>query len=339
MTTSVFDKFRLHLNQLPEIDTVSATAAAERDAILTKPAGALGRLEEIAVWMSGWQGQHPPSYIHPQVIVFAGNHGVCDQGISAFPQEVTHQMVANFNAGGAAINQLAKVFDASFSVHALDLDHPTADFTLAPAMSEEDCAAALQLGWDAVATATDILVVGEMGIGNTTVAAALAAALYGGSGADWAGPGTGVSSEGVQRKAEVIDRGLARHADILNDPFKVLQHLGGREIAAMVGAILSARFKKIPVLLDGFVVCAAAAVLQKADSKALNHCLAGHVSAEPGHAVLLQHLQKEPLLTLKMRLGEGSGAALALGIVQGALAAHNGMASFADARVSSEKPS
>jgi len=335
MTTSAIDRFRQHLSELPEIDTDAAMAAATRDAVLTKPAGSLGRLEEIAVWLSGWQGQHPPSYIHPQVIVFAGNHGICDQGVSAFPQEVTHQMVANFNSGGAAINQLAKAFDASFSVHALDLDRPTEDFTRGPAMTEEDCAAALQLGWDSVATATDILVVGEMGIGNTTVAAALAAALFGGGGSNWAGPGTGVSTEGVQRKAKVIDQGLVRHADILDDPFKILQHLGGREIAAMAGAILSARFKKIPVLLDGFVVCAAAAILHKSNNAALDHCLAGHVSGEPGHAILLQHLEKEPLLMLKMRLGEGSGAALALGIVQGALATHNGMASFADAGVSS----
>ncbi|MEH6545363.1 MAG: nicotinate-nucleotide--dimethylbenzimidazole phosphoribosyltransferase, partial [Sneathiella sp.] len=198
----------------------------------------------------------------------------------------------------------------------------------------EECCEAIQLGWNSVRQNTDLLVVGEMGIGNTTVAAAVSAAVFGGSGADWAGPGTGLSMEGVQKKAVVIDAGLSLHADILGDPILVLQHLGGREIAAMVGAILAARHNKTPVILDGFVVGAAAAILKKANSSALDHCVAGHMSAEPGHEILLRHLEKEPLLTLRMRLGEGSGAALALGIIKGAIATHNGMASFADAGVS-----
>lgn len=336
--SSPLDIFRQQLADLPKIDVTAASKAAARDAVLTKPAGALGRLEEIAVWMSGWQGRHPPTVDRPQIAIFAGNHGVCDQGVSAFPQEVTAQMVANFNAGGAAINQLAKVFEATFSVTALDLDHPTEDFTRGPAMSEADCAAMVQTGWEKVGDDADILVVGEMGIGNTTVAAALAAALFGGNGADWAGPGTGVSQQGVEKKAAVIDAGLARHADILDDPVKILQHLGGREIAAVSGAILAARHKRIPVLLDGFVVCAAAAILYKANPSALDHCLAAHVSAEPGHRNLLQNLQKDALLSLGMRLGEGSGAALALGVVKGAIATHTGMASFADAGVSGEAP-
>ena len=336
MTASPLEKFRQHLSNMPGINQAAADKALARDAVLTKPAGALGKLEELAAWMSGWQGRHPPTYAHPQVIVFAGNHGVCDQGVSAFPQEVTAQMVANFNAGGAAINQLAMAFDAAFSVEALDLDHPTADFTQGPAMSERDCASAMETGWNSVDSNTDILVVGEMGIGNTTVAAALSAALFGGAGADWAGPGTGISTAGVQKKAAVIDAGIARHRAILDDPLKVLQHLGGREIAAMAGAILAARHKNIPVLLDGYVTCAAAAVLYKANPEALDHCVAAHMSAEPGHENLLRNLNKDALLSLGMRLGEGSGAALALGIIKGAVATHNGMASFADAGVSGE---
>ncbi|MCF8465774.1 MAG: nicotinate-nucleotide--dimethylbenzimidazole phosphoribosyltransferase [Sneathiella sp.] len=336
MTASPLEKFQQHLSNLPGINQATADRALARDAVLTKPAGALGKLEELAVWMSGWQGQHPPTYAHPQVIVFAGNHGVCDQGVSAFPQEVTAQMVANFNAGGAAINQLAIAFDAYFSVKALDLGRPTADFSQGPAMTENECANAMETGWNAVDKNTDILVVGEMGIGNTTVAAALSAALFGGTGVDWAGPGTGISTTGVQKKAAVIDAGIARHRAILGDPLKVLQHLGGREIAAMAGAILAARHKTIPVLLDGYVACSAAAVLYKANPEALDHCVAAHVSAEPGHINLLRNLKKEALLSLGMRLGEGSGAALALGIIKGAVATHNGMASFADAGVSGE---
>ncbi|USG60834.1 nicotinate-nucleotide--dimethylbenzimidazole phosphoribosyltransferase [Sneathiella marina] len=339
MPSDTLDKFRRLYSELPLIDKSSAGAAAARDAVLTKPAGALGRLEDLAVWMSGWQRKHPPTYTSPQVVVFAGNHGVCDQGISAFPRDVTMQMVSNFRNGGAAINQLADAYGASFSVLPLALETPTLDFTKGPAMSEEECCTALQAGWNSLSQDTDLLVVGEMGIGNTTVAAAISAALFGGTGADWAGPGTGLTMEGVRKKATVIDAGLSLHAEILDDPLLVLQHLGGREIAAMAGAILAARHNKTPVILDGFVVGAAAAILKKANPAALDHCVAGHMSAEPGHELLLRHLEKEPLLTLRMRLGEGSGAALALGILKGAIAAHNGMASFADAGVSGETSS
>lgn len=334
---SSLSEFLKELSNLTTISRSSTEAAVARDAVLTKPAGSLGELETLAFWLSGWQGKHPPSCDHPQVVIFAGNHGVCDQGVSAFPQEVTVQMVANFERGGAAINQLALAFGASFSVNALALDNPTADFTKAPAMDEAECANALSEGWDSVDSKTDILIVGEMGIGNTTVAAALSAALLGGDGADWAGPGTGVTEEGIRRKAAAINAGLTRHRDILDDPLKILQCLGGREIAAMTGAILSARQKHTPVLLDGFVATAAATVLFKANPKALDHCVAGHVSAEPGHKKLLKAINKEPLLSLGMRLGEGSGAALALAIIKGAVATHNGMASFADAGVSEEK--
>ncbi|MZR29138.1 nicotinate-nucleotide--dimethylbenzimidazole phosphoribosyltransferase [Sneathiella litorea] len=337
MMAGPLSDFRKAISKLSRIDKNSADAARARDAVLTKPAGALGQLETLAIWLSGWQGKHPPSYDHPQVVIFAANHGVCDQGISAFPQEVTLQMVGNFESGGAAINQLALAFGASFSVTSLELDNPTKDFTKAPAMDETECANALSTGWNAVDENTDILVVGEMGIGNTTVAAALSAAIFGGRGTDWAGPGTGVSSEGIQHKAKVIDDGLLRHKDILDDPLKILQCLGGREIAAMVGSILAARQKHIPVLLDGFVATAAAAVLYKANPESLDHCIAAHVSAEPGHGKLLKAIDKEPLLSLSMRLGEGSGAALALGIIKGAVATHNGMASFADAGISGEK--
>jgi nicotinate-nucleotide--dimethylbenzimidazole phosphoribosyltransferase len=327
------DQFRECLVALPLADAKAVQSAADRNGQLTKPPGALGRLEDIAQWIAGWQGTDRPHCDRPQVAIFAGNHGITAQGVSAFPAEVTALMVANFSAGGAAINQLARCFGASMTVQALDLDRPTADFTVAPAMTEADCVAALACGWDAVDPASDLLVTGEMGIGNTTSAAALGAALFGGAAEDWVGRGTGVDDAGLARKAQVVAAGLARHSDALGDPLAVLACLGGRELAAMAGAIARAHAERIPVILDGFICTAAAAVLEKAAPGALDHCIAGHVSAEGGHARLLALLGKTPLLDLGLRLGEGSGAALAIGVVKGAVACQSGMVTFAEAGI------
>jgi nicotinate-nucleotide--dimethylbenzimidazole phosphoribosyltransferase len=331
MTFQTLADVRARLAALPATDPVAVAAAEARNGQLTKPPGALGRLERLAIWMAGWQGTEKPHADAPQIVIFAGNHGVAARGVSAFPAEVTVQMVANFAHGGAAINQLAKAFGAKLDFHALDLDRPTADFTEGPAMTEDEVVAALRKGYEAVDSAADLLVAGEMGIGNTTVAAALAAALYGGSG--WAGRGTGVDNAGLARKEAAVAAGLARHKDVLDDPLQVLRCLGGREIAAMAGAILAARMHRIPVILDGFIACSAAAVLAKAAPGALDHCVAGHLSAEGAHGRLLEQLGKEPLLSLGLRLGEGSGAALAISVVKGAVACHSGMATFAEAGV------
>lgn len=302
--------------------------------MLTKPPGALGRLEDLAIWYAGWRGDARPRVERPQVVVFAGNHGVAARGVSAFPGDVTAQMVANFKAGGAAINQLAKNFSARMDVFALDLDRPTADFTQAPAMDEATFCQAIQTGWNAVRPETDLLVTGEMGIGNTTSAAAVACGLFGGAAEDWVGRGTGVDDAGLALKAQVVREGIAFHANALGDPLEVLRRLGGRELAAMAGAMARARMLRIPVILDGFICCAAAACLERAVPGALDHAVAGHESMEPGHPGILKILEKEPLLRLGMRLGEGSGAALAIGVLQGALACHSGMATFAEAGVS-----
>lgn len=322
---------RALLAALPAPGSDALAAAEARNGQLTKPPGALGRLEKLAVWMAGWQGVDKPRAAKPQIVIFAGNHGVTAKGVSAFPAEVTVQMVANFAHGGAAINQLARTFGARLDVLALDLETPTADFTEAPAMTEAEVVAAMRKGFEAVDPQADLLVVGEMGIGNTTSAAAIATALFGGSG--WAGRGTGVDDAGLQRKAAAVAAGVERHAALLADPLQVLRCLGGREIAAMAGAFLAARMARVPVILDGFIACAAAAVLEKAMPGALDHCVAGHQSAEGAHARLLEKLGKEPLLALGLRLGEGSGAALAIGVVQGAVACHSGMATFAEAGV------
>lgn len=324
--------FRDILGQAPDTDADAQRAAQDRNGHLTKPPGALGRLEDLAIWYAGWRGTAQPQITAPQVVIFAGNHGVCAQGVSAFPPEVTAQMVANFEQGGAAINQLCKAFGARMDVHALDLATPTADFTQGPAMTEADMIAALQTGWTAVDPQADLLVTGEMGIGNTTTAAAVAAAVLGGDAAAWTGRGTGVDDAGMARKIDAVARGLALHAP--TDPLKALRCLGGRELAAMAGAIAAARHYRIPVILDGFICCAAAAVLEKTHTGALDHAVAGHLSAEGAHQRLLDALGKVPLLDLGLRLGEGSGAALAIGVLKGAVACHSGMATFAEAGVS-----
>ncbi|MBT8412487.1 MAG: nicotinate-nucleotide--dimethylbenzimidazole phosphoribosyltransferase [Octadecabacter sp.] len=324
-------EFRAVLEQAPDASAAAREGAQARNGQLTKPPGALGRLEDLAIWYAGWRGTDKPNIIAPQVVVFAGNHGVCAQGVSAFPPEVTVQMVANFEHGGAAINQLSKAFGAKMTVHALDLDRPTADFTQNPAMSEAEVVAALTTGWNAVDPKADLLVTGEMGIGNTTAAAAVVAALFGGTAADWTGRGTGVDDAGLARKTDVVARGLALHAPC--EPLQALRRLGGRELAAMTGAIAAARHHSIPVILDGFICSASAAVLHKIRAGALDHAVAGHLSAEGAHRKLLDALGKEPLLSLGLRLGEGSGAALAIGVLQGAVACHSGMATFAEAGV------
>ena len=256
------------------------------------------------------------------------------QGVSAYPAEVTAQMVANFAAGGAAINQLARTAGAGLRVVPLSLEEPTADFTQAPAMDEKEFLEAVATGYDAVSPEFDLLCLGEMGIGNTTPAAAIAAALFGGGGSRWAGRGTGVDDRGLARKRAVIDMALAHHAAMLKDPLLIAATFGGRELAAILGAVLAARRRCIPVLLDGFVCTAAAAPLAKLRSDALDHALVAHVSAEAGHRALLEELGLAPLLDLNMRLGEGSGAALAVLVLRAALACHTGMATFSEAKVS-----
>jgi nicotinate-nucleotide--dimethylbenzimidazole phosphoribosyltransferase len=329
--------FRRHFEALPRADAAAVASVRARDAQLTKPAGSLGKLEQIVEWLAAWQSRSAPKLDHVLVGVFAGNHGVTRQGVSPFPSEVTRQMVANFSAGGAAINQICKSFGLDLKVFELSLDRPTQDFSQGPAMSAADCATALEFGMNAVPSGVDLLCLGEMGIGNTTAAAAIYTALYGGPAAHWAGRGTGLDDAGVKHKSVVIDRAIALHRQHCDDPLEILRRLGGRELAAIAGAILAARQKGVPVVLDGYVVTAAAAVLHAIDKNALDHCIAGHVSVEGAHAEVLQRLGKEPLLQLGMRLGEGSGAAMAAGIIKAALACHAGMATFAQAGVSDKE--
>jgi nicotinate-nucleotide--dimethylbenzimidazole phosphoribosyltransferase len=328
------DEIRALSAHLPGPDLEAGTLAATRQAQLTKPAGALGRLEELAIWLATWQARHPPQLDHPRTLVFAGNHGVAARGVSAYPATVTAQMVRNFIAGGAAVNQLCRTFDVGLKVYEMNLDTPTADIVVEPAMSKEECARAMAYGMMAVEPGIDVLALGEMGIGNTTAAAALCGGLFGGDAEMWTGPGTGVAGAAFEAKREVVDEALARHRPAVGDAFDTLRRLGGLELAAITGAIMAARLGRVPVVLDGFASTAAAAVLYASDQHALDHCVVGHVSAEPGHRLLIERIHQRPLFDFGMRLGEGSGATLALAVLKAAVACHNGMATFAEASVS-----
>ncbi|GAA0602888.1 nicotinate-nucleotide--dimethylbenzimidazole phosphoribosyltransferase [Paenochrobactrum glaciei] len=330
-----FDDFRELIRNLPGPNEDAVAQVKAREAQLTKPAGSLGRMEELVEWLARWSGLGKPQVTRPLVAVFAGNHGVTAQNITPYPASVTAQMVENFAAGGAAINQICIAYDLGLKVFDLALEYPTADITVDAAMDERSCAATMAFGMESIAGGTDLLCVGEMGIGNTTIAAAIACALYGGTAEDWAGPGTGSTGELMDRKLAAINKAIALHQDHLKDPLEVLRRLGGREIAAMAGAILAARMEKIPVIIDGFVASSAAAILHALDASAIDHCMFGHVSAEPGHRRMLEKLGKKPLLEMEMRLGEGTGAALAAGIVKAAALSHAGMATFEQAGVTS----
>lgn len=331
-----FDDIRNLLEAMPGPDLEAVQAVKDREAQLTKPAGSLGRLEELAEWLAAWQGRPSPKVNRPLVAVFAANHGVADKGVSAFPKEVTTQMVSNFAAGGAAINQLCIAYDLGLKVFELALEMPTPDISEADAFEEAECAATMAFGMEALSGGTDLVCLGEMGIANTTIAAAIFYALFGGSAEEWVGPGTGVQGDALKNKVAVVEKAVQRIGGAgAIEPLEVLRRIGGREIAAMAGLILAARMEHVPVVIDGFVTSSAAAILYKMDPTALDHCVFSHTSAEPAHKKAVAAMGGKPLLDLGMRLGEGTGAAVAAGIIKAAAATHTGMATFADAGVRS----
>ena len=321
------------LKELPAGDETAAAAVTERENQLTKPQGSLGRLEGLTQWMARWQGVANPTAAHPRTAVFAGNHGVTAQGVSAFPAEVTAQMVANFRHGGACVNQLVGQIDGDLNVYELDLQTPTNDMSIGPAMDDQRVSEALAFGMMAVEPGVDILALGEMGIGNTTAAAAICLALYGGTAEDWVGPGTGLTGDALTNKARVVEAAVSINKASMTDGLEVLRCVGGLELAAICGAILAARLAKVPVVLDGYICTAAAACLHAIDASILDHCIVAHKSAEPGHNKLCAAIDKAPLLDFGMRLGEGSAATLAIQIIRSALACHTGMATFEEAAV------
>lgn len=335
LAVSPLDRFTRLVETAPEADVAAALSVRKRQAELTKPRGSLGRLEDITEWLAAWQGRAMPSSDKVLIAIFAGNHGIAARGVSAYPAEVTGQMVANFLAGGAAINQLASTFGLELEIVPIDLHRPTRDITLNAAMGEDECADAMDRGAAVAARDIDLLCIGEMGIGNTTSASAIFHGLLGGAPSQWVGPGTGVEGAALQAKTEVVDLAVRRaRGSCPLAPLQVLRQLGGREIAAMAGAIIAARHQRVPVIVDGFVASAAAAIVHYMASGAIDHCLFGHLSAEPAHERALQAIGKRPVLSLDMRLGEGSGAALAAAVVKAAVATHRGMATFDTAAVS-----
>lgn len=326
--------------------------AAARQAQLTKPAGSLGLLEKAAVQLAGLQGRARPRVDRVCIVLFAGDHGVVAEGVSAFPQAVTGQMLRNFANGGAAISVLARQLDARLDVYDLGLVQPietlpgvrhyriapgTANFTRGPAMTERELHAALAVGEQAAAASEgagcELLIGGEMGIGNTTSACALGAALCDLDPAQLVGAGTGLDDQGVARKLEVVRRALALHGPLSDAPLRALRCIGGLELAALVGAFISAAQRGVPILVDGYITTAAALCAVRLNPTIRPWLLFGHRSAEPGHRLLLAALEGEPLLDLGMRLGEGSGAAVAVALLRSACALHNEMATFAEAAV------
>ena len=320
------------IKEMPVKDIEAEARAIAHQNQLTKPPGALGILEELAVFLASWQRKTKPSLNSVQALVFAGNHGICSQGVNPYPQDVTSQMVENFKTGGAAINQLCEVSGANLNIVPLSLEKPTADFTKEEAMSELELCEAMAIGAKSVNLDSNLILLGEMGIGNSTISSALAATVFGGRVERWVGAGTGSDQKGQAHKSAIIELGIKKHGS--RKDLRALQAFGGREQAAICGAILAARKASIPVLLDGFICTAAAAPLFGTSKKSLDHCLFGHLSAEPGHSLLLEAMGKAAILDLNMRLGEGTGAALALSILKGAIACHNNMATFESAGIS-----
>jgi nicotinate-nucleotide--dimethylbenzimidazole phosphoribosyltransferase len=335
------------------LDQAAVEQACQRQQQLTKPRGSLGRLEQLAISLAGMQGRQRPAIKQVWINIFAGDHGVTAEGVSPYPQEVTGQMLRNFANGGAAIAVLARQLNARLELVdlgcAVPLDPPlqglrqlhlgpgTANFTSAAAMNAAQRDAALQAGQESVEQATaagsDLYLAGEMGIGNTTAASALACALLGRPVAEMVGPGTGLDPAGVANKVAVIERALALHAEHQDDPLEILARLGGFEIAALCGAYLACAQRGLPALVDGFICSVAALLAVRLNPSCRQWLLFAHSGAEPGHRHVLAALDADPLLELGLRLGEGSGAALAVPLLQMACSLHAEMATFAEAAV------
>lgn len=315
---------------LPLRDSAAHQAVTERAAQILRPGGALAWLDETAAWVAGWQRTGRPAIERPFGVIFAADHGVAAAGISAYPPEVTAGMLAAFEAGQATISAFARAAGAELRSVDVGVGRPTGDIRVEAAMTPERFDAVVQQAFDAVdALDCDLLVLGEMGIGNTTPSAAIAASLVGGDAASWVGRGTGVDDEGFARKVDAVQAAQRRIAGI-TDPIEILREVGGAELAAIAAATIAARHRSIPVVLDGYVTSASVLPLAMIDTGSLDHCIVGHCSAEPGHRKLLDHLGKQPLLDLNMRLGEGSGAMAAVPLIRMACAGISEVPTFAE---------
>lgn len=320
------------VRDLPGPDLEASSEAAAREGALRLIPGGLGRLAETVDWLARWQGRYPPRLERPRISVFAGSHGVLARGVSVQAPESTAALVQRCIEGDGAINQLAAFVDADLRVYELALEHPCGDFTQGPALSEEDCLRAMAYGMMAVEPGIDLLCLGDLGAGNTTAAAALACGAFGGTAADWTGPGAGVCADRLAHKIEVVAAGVARHRAACADGLDWLCAVGGHELAAIAGAVLAARLAQVPVVLDSYPATAAAAMLVTLDRGILDHCAFADLGPEPGHARLLDHLGRRPLLTPGLTVGQGIAAALAIPLLRGAIACFEGTAATSGAR-------
>jgi nicotinate-nucleotide--dimethylbenzimidazole phosphoribosyltransferase len=316
------------LADLPAADEAARTETRARADSVLRPAGALAWLDDVAVWKAGWQRNPSPTVERPAAIVFAGDHGVAAAGVSSYPSEVTAAMLDATRQGRATINVYARAVGATVTAVDVGVGHPTADMRHGPALTAERFDEITATAFAAVDDLdTDLLVLGELGIGNTTAAAAIAAAFAGGEATVWVGRGTGIDDAGLDRKRSAVQESVRRIAGVV-DPFEILREVGGSELVGMAAAAVAARHRSIPVILDGYICTAAMMPLHVADSTALDHCVVGHCSAEPGHRLLLDRLDKHPLLDLDMRLGEGTGAMAAVPLVKMACAGVVEVATF-----------
>ena len=295
---SPFDDIRALIKNAPQGDLEAEAEARVRSADLMIPPGGLGRMSELAVWMARWQGRNPPSVKRPMVAVFASSHGVAKHQVAPDPVDATPRIVELLKTGKAATNHVAASADAGMRVFEMAIEHPTKDLCVEPAMSEEECAATIAFGMEAIAEKPDLLALGETGVGGATAAAAVACALYGGNANYWVRAGSWMSPEGLERRIQVVQKAQQTHRGHLSDPLEILQRLGGREIAALVGAIVAARTQGIPVILDVFATTVAAAIVHAIKPGAADHCIAGHLSTEPAHPALLDRLGQRPLLDM-----------------------------------------
>ena len=310
----------------PGPDEESSRAVTERARRVLRPTGALSRLDEIATWLAAWQRTRRPSVRSPLLAIFVASHGVADMSVSAYPAHITASMLRALREGVATATAMARALGVRVNVVDVGVGEPSENIVYRPALSEERFLQCFDAGRGAVSDLVDLLVLGEMGIGNTTAASAVAAALFGGPAEEWTGRGTGIDDETWRRKAGVVEAARERAGPC--GPMETLRQLGGSELVAIAGAIVEARRRSVPVVLDGFVVTAPAAALEIAVPGSLDHCVAGHRSAEPGHAALLAKLGKEPLIDLGLRLGEGSGALAAVPLIELASVAVNDVATF-----------
>jgi len=312
-----FDDIRALIEKMPPPNTEARQAVSGVLARVDGPRKPIGDTDVVVTWLAGWQGTAAPAVNRPLIAVFAGSHAAASHVNNDDAITRAKERVQNVSEGAAGVRGMAASMQAAFKVFEMGLEYPAADFTQEASLSARDSAAAIAFGMEVVAEGADIIVLGNAGYGSATAAAAMARALYGGSAEYWSS-GYGKTSK---LRVAAVEAGAVRHKDALGDPLEILRRFGGRDIAGMVGAILAARHQSIPIVLDGFVVCIAAAVLHAINPAAIDHCIAGHLSSEPGHRALLDRLDMEPLLSLGIGLGDGSGGVLALGVIRSVCAA------------------